>query len=331
MKHFRKITIMAIVILLFLSACGKTTTKTTTSKADTTKTSQSSETASSAPKTVEFFAKGEYEVGTDIQPGTYYAVLTKSESSKESFYVYLKYGTDLDKYDNYKYEYIKGIGKAYRVTLDKGMKLSFDDYNVASGWNVTLFTAEDYKEYQKSEKKETKTSSSESSTSSSNSESSEGSSTTETSSSSSESSTESSTETEASSPSTPASIASGGVIYSDSYVEVSKNKGLLSIKNLSGQDIYLDGEATFNQIKEINKYSFGYIGDVKAGGTKTENIGTVTLMNEGEPGDTEDGETLGGDKTFKHKMKTGEIITWSGEVKDKDYNTLSQFTFEFSY
>lgn len=78
-------------------------------------------------------------------------------------------------------------------------------------------------------------------------------------------------------------------------------------------------------------YSFGFIGDIKTSGTKTENIATIKLMYEGEPGDTEDGETLGGDKTFKHKMKKGEILTWNGEIKDKDYNTLAQITFEITY
>ncbi|MGT2925709.1 hypothetical protein [Streptococcus cuniculipharyngis] len=323
MKNYKKIALMTLAGLLFLSACGTTTNKSKTSTSETSKTSQSSETTSSEPQSVEFFADGEYEVGTDIQPGSYYAVLTEFESDKDYAYINFKYGTDFDNQDNYEYEELKKVGKIYKVTLKKGMKLRFNDpYDGVSSWNMTLFTAEDYKEYQKSEQKESKTNSSESSSSSSSSESSTESST---------SSESSSSSTASDSSSTEVSASSSGTIYSDSYIEVSKNKGLLSIKNLSGQDILLDGQATFNQTKEINMYSFGYIGDVKTGGTKTENISTVTLMNEGEPGDTEDGETLGGDKTFKHKMKAGETITWSGEIKDKDYNTLSQITFDITY
>lgn len=70
--------------------------------------------------------------------------------------MYFSYGTNLDiDDDNYDFEdeNLKNIGKPHKITFKDGMKFKFVSDNNISNWNVTFFTAEDYKEYEASEKK----------------------------------------------------------------------------------------------------------------------------------------------------------------------------------
>lgn len=263
-------------------------------------------------KTTKFFANGDYIVGEDIQPGNYYMVLTK-----------IRYGSGSDANEAYVYysdsknktETLQTLGKAYRVSLKKGDTITFNDNYSPKDWEVTFYTP---KGYLKNRKKLQKLQTSKSKNNNSNS--------TKTTSLQTESTT-----TKATNPQTSPSTSNDKKIYSDSYIIVTKKGGTLHIKNISGQDIVLSGTAYLDNSIEINMYDFGYIGEIKSGGTVTQSISNLTLMDQGKDGDTEDGETLGGNKTYNHKTKSNEIISWSGEIQDSNYNTLAQISFDFRY
>lgn len=165
MKIYAKTLLMGSVSLLLLTACGSNNQQSKSTQTDTVKTSQ---TAEETTATVEFFATGEYEVGIDIQPGSYYAVLTdiqySSDDEEKSAYVSLYVQDSEEKFKDT--PNFKEIGKPYRVKIEVDDTLSILDGYSPSSWTVTFFTSEDYKEYQASEKKSV-TASSSSSTSSS--------------------------------------------------------------------------------------------------------------------------------------------------------------------
>lgn len=121
-------------------------------------------------------------------------------------------------------------------------------------------------------------------------------------------------------------------IYSDEHIEITKKGAIITFKNLTTQDIVVEGEAYLDDSYEINMYDFGYIGDIKANKIKTENISNLTLMNQGkDSNDKEDGETAGGDKTYSHITKSGEKISWAGTIKDSDYNDIGSVSFDITY
>lgn len=263
-------------------------------------------------KTIKFFANGDYIVGEDIQSGNYYMVLTKITygSGNDADKAYIYYSNSKDKS-----EMLEILGKAYRVSLKKGDKITFDDNYSPKDWEVTFYTPKDYL---KNRKKLQKLQTLKSKSSNSN--------PTKTTSSQTESTT-----TKTTTPQTSPSTNDDKKVYTDSYITVTKKGGTLHIKNISGQDITLSGTAYLDNSIEINMYDFGYIGEIKSGGTVTQNISDLTLMDQGKDGDTEDGETIGGSKTYKHQTKSNETISWSGEIQDSNYNTLTQISFEFQY
>lgn len=110
--------------------------------------------------------------------------------------------------------------------------------------------------------------------------------------------------------------ATAKTVYSDSYIQVTKTGGTLTFKNVSGKDITLDGTAFINNELEVNSFSFGFIGFIKSGGSKTELIYSLELY---------DGED------DKHTMKTGETLTWSGDVNDSEGHSLASISFSFQY
>ena len=105
-------------------------------------------------------------------------------------------------------------------------------------------------------------------------------------------------------------------VYSDNYIQVTKTGGTLTFKNVSGQDITLDGNAIINNEIEVDMFSFGFIGSIKSNGSKTKLIHSLDLQ---------DGEN------DKHTMKTGETLTWSGDISDSEGNVLASISFSFQY
>lgn len=160
MKQYKKIALLTLASLTLVVGCGKNDSSTADSKTDTVETTQSVEKTSTTEtgqsgETVEFFAPGSYKVPTDIQPGSYYVVLTdiqySADDEAKNAYATVEVFTSGDK--SKVFEMIEEVGKPYRVNLEEGDKITFDEGYDPTGWTVTFFTADDYKEYQKSEKK----------------------------------------------------------------------------------------------------------------------------------------------------------------------------------
>ncbi|HEM6093296.1 TPA: hypothetical protein U2B92_001037 [Streptococcus suis] len=155
MKKLTKITLLSTALLTILVGCGSKSSEKTTASSETVETTQSSSEEKVQAETVSFFAPGQYKEGTDIKPGSYYMVLTDLEhsSSDTEKNAYVAITVADSKGGSKFFEMVKETGKPYRITVEAGDTLIFDDNYSPSGWNVSFFTDEDYKEYQSSEKK----------------------------------------------------------------------------------------------------------------------------------------------------------------------------------
>lgn len=149
MKKYITLSILASLSCLTLIGCAQ---KNDTTNNNNVTNNQNSE--KSTAETVSFFADGEYKGGIDINPGSYYMVLTdlqyhEDHASKKEGYIL----TILNEKDDEKlYEMIETLGKAYKVNITKDSVLTFES-NYDPIWNITFFTAEDYQEYQSTGKK----------------------------------------------------------------------------------------------------------------------------------------------------------------------------------
>lgn len=160
MTKFTKITLLTLTSMLLCAGCGASEKNSSSSKNDTVETTQSVEKTSTTKteqsgETVEFFATGDYEAGVDIEPGSYYIVLTdiQPNDNYKDYQAYVTVTARSSSSDSKIWETIEEVGKPYRVNLEEGDKIRFSDGYDPTGWTVTFFTADDYKEYQKSEKK----------------------------------------------------------------------------------------------------------------------------------------------------------------------------------
>ncbi len=128
------------------------------------------------------------------------------------------------------------------------------------------------------------------------------------------SSTKSSSSSSSSNSATSSSV-EGEKVYSDSYIEVTKKGGIVTFKNIFSEDITVDGKAYLNNTNDINIFSFGYVGSIKTGGVETENITKVYLN----------------DKSEDYILQSGDTITYTATIRNKDYAELTQISFEFKY
>lgn len=289
MKNYAKTLLTGSVALLLLTACGSSKQQGESTQSDMVQSSQVAEDTqeetvqNNTIETVEFFATGEYEVGIDIEPGSYYIVLTEmnyassdeNQSAYVTTYVYDSIG------DRKFYEGpIREIGKPYRVNLEEEDVIKFDDNYSPSGWTISFFTSEDYKEYQSSEKKSVTASSSSSTSSSSSVEKSSGKETELSPSSSEDSSTsDSSSETKTEVSSTSSEPVSDSEIesiktyndYLDVYGRIVNN--YLDNYKAKMDEYGLADEATYAEMKkgveegvQQQKEAYGSIGNKKVVG-----------------------------------------------------------------
>lgn len=148
MKLGKTLKVGSILLLAsgMLAACSSNTSNNTTSS--TQQTSENKDTA----KTVTILATGDYKVGEDIQPGSYYAVLTKLDrgsSGKENYISYSLYDSN-DKYLDGG-SYFKTLGKAVKINLKRGNIAKFYDSETVS-WEITLYSSKDFKDKKTQEK-----------------------------------------------------------------------------------------------------------------------------------------------------------------------------------
>lgn len=166
MKKIISLGLLTILSVSLLGACSGSGNDKSESSNDTT-TKQEKE-----PESKDFVAKGEYTVGKDIQPGSYYAVLTEFEYKNEEYkkdnngYVDIyqispkqestsnkekntstsesQNSTDKNEYHSYMLE---SIGAKQRVNLNSGDIIKLGDNYDPKSWKISFFNETDFKKY----------------------------------------------------------------------------------------------------------------------------------------------------------------------------------------
>jgi len=141
------------IVLVGCSNDDKSSEESSTSNTKTSQTPVESSTAESEKTTdsavsIDIFSTGEYIVGTDIQPGAYYAVLDAIEfadyDSEKNAYITVDVFDDKDEYISD--EMFSSLKSKHRFILKEGQKVVFDD-NYSPTWTMKLLNEEDFKKY----------------------------------------------------------------------------------------------------------------------------------------------------------------------------------------
>ena len=143
-----------ITCVLLLSGCNSENNQDNSSNGNTNRTNKVS---NDSAKSVGITAKGDYLVGTDIMPGSYYAVLSNmeygSDDEEEKAYVQIlvfvpgENKEDEKEIDSSKM--LKEIGEKHKFVLQDGDEVTFSDNWDPTSWEVKLLNESDYRAYTK--------------------------------------------------------------------------------------------------------------------------------------------------------------------------------------
>ncbi|MEI5992869.1 hypothetical protein [Candidatus Enterococcus mansonii] len=166
----KKVLLTVGLSILLLAGCNSAkkveTSKSSDSKVSTKISSTAKEESKNEPKSTDILAKGTYVVGTDINPGTYFFVLTElnhgEKDTDKNGYVSIEVSGQ-----KYAFETFKDVNAKKRFKLEDGDEVRFDDNYSPKSWTVRLLTDSDFKAYMGGDSAETTNSSTKESTASS--------------------------------------------------------------------------------------------------------------------------------------------------------------------
>lgn len=306
------IILIAGVFLLVKSFSGNSKDRNTVTSESSSAIIESSISKEKFPETVKFDVDGKYYGESDINVGTYIMVLTEYEKAdrdtEDLGYVYCKVTkNDIGS------EYLKTVGKATKVKINKDTVIIFDSEYDPS-FEVTFFTEDEYINY-KDSIEDTSPSQTENSLAKESSETTG-------------STSEQTSEIKSSSSSSESTTTSTDKLYSDERISITRNGSELLIHNNTNQKLNFEGKAYLNNTYEISEYSFGNFAYLQPYGEIHAHFEKIELMEPIDDGDTESDVKFWGNTTYDHTTKNGEKLTWVGELQDENKNRLSQFTLE---
>ncbi|EOI01727.1 hypothetical protein UAY_01135 [Enterococcus moraviensis ATCC BAA-383] len=163
----KKSILLTVGVSLFLvtgcnAAKKEDTSKSSGSKASTEVTSSTKKETQTTPKSIDIVAKGTYSVGTDINPGSYYFVLTElshgdKDTDKNAYVTIEVTGKD------YLFETFYDVNAKQRFKLEEGQEVRFNDNYSPKSWKVSLLTDSDFQKYMDNSAKDSSESTSSSS------------------------------------------------------------------------------------------------------------------------------------------------------------------------
>lgn len=157
----RKIMSLGIVLscVIVMVGCGTNgkekveTQKSSTSEINSSLNTDKSENSSKSESTinaqggsVDIIAKGEYFVGSDIKPGTYYIVLTELNYADDDPEKQAWVSFDISG-KKPAYEMFFNVGSKKRIVLSDGDTVTFEDNYSPKSWMMRLLNDDDFKKY----------------------------------------------------------------------------------------------------------------------------------------------------------------------------------------
>lgn len=156
------------VSLLLLTGCNATkkadNRKSNDSNASTEISSSTKKDTQIKPKSVDILAKGTYTVGTDINPGTYYVVLTELNHGDKDIEKKAYVTIDISG-KKYSFETFYTVNDKKRFRVENGDEITFNDNYSPKSWKVSLLTDSDFQKLMSSSTKDSSDSDTKSSSS----------------------------------------------------------------------------------------------------------------------------------------------------------------------
>lgn len=150
-----------ITCVLLLSGCNSENNQDNSSNGNANRTN---EVSNDSAKSVDITSEGDYLVGTDIMPGSYYAVLTDIEygakyGDKGAVFIEVTSKENKDTSssedtsdEDQSFYLLKEIGEKEHIVLKDGDMLNFDGNYSPKSWEVKLLNESDFRAYMKENK-----------------------------------------------------------------------------------------------------------------------------------------------------------------------------------
>ncbi|MGX2947165.1 hypothetical protein JNUCC77_19100 (plasmid) [Enterococcus alishanensis] len=155
MKKIIRLSMVVLGIITFSGCSQKDTANDTSSNSNSDKqvSKKSDQNTTDSAVSIDIISNGNYLVGKDIKPGSYYAVLADIEygpdDAEEEGYVYVQANTEIDGKADYTAEMLYEVGDRYRFILKDGDQVSFEDNYSPASWKVKLLNESDFRTYMK--------------------------------------------------------------------------------------------------------------------------------------------------------------------------------------
>lgn len=150
---------LVLAFCLALSACSNDSNNTNNENSSASSTiesssldsSVSSEAKDDAAVSIDIYAPGDYLVGTDIEPGSYYAVLTEMNYSEDDTEQEAYTTISVVSGEDSSFDSFSKIGEKKRYILKDGDTVTIDD-NYSPTWTIQLLNETDFRDYMEDSK-----------------------------------------------------------------------------------------------------------------------------------------------------------------------------------
>ena len=118
-------------------------------------------------------------------------------------------------------------------------------------------------------------------------------------------------------------------LYSDKNIKITRTGGNIIIDNLTDKEINLESTFVINNSIEATPFSSSQ-SSIDPKGKQSVSISEFVAVNPGQKVGESD-EKAKDANYYKHKMKSGENISWTANIQNGSFDTMDSFSINFDY
>ena len=118
-------------------------------------------------------------------------------------------------------------------------------------------------------------------------------------------------------------------LYSDKNIKITRTGGNIIIDNLTDKEINIESTFVINNSIEATPFSSSQ-SSIDPKGEQSVSISEFVAVNPGQKVEESD-EKAKDANYYKHKMKSGENISWTANIQNGDFDTMDSFSINFDY
>ena len=118
-------------------------------------------------------------------------------------------------------------------------------------------------------------------------------------------------------------------LYSDKNIKITRTGGNIIIDNLTDKEINIESTFVINNSIEATPFSSSQ-SSIDPKGKQSVSISEFVAVNPGQKVEESD-EKAKDANYYKHKMKSGENISWTANIQNGDFDTMDSFSINFDY